>query len=148
MFSRYARAGIKHRDCVRARAILEQIAEAESNAAAGTVHPTGTLKFSAPLSFGVLRLAEELPLFRARYPKLKLDIDLSDRVVDLANEGFDVALRIATELENHLIARRIASIDMVLCAAPDYLRRRSAPREPADPREPRGLELQISLVRR
>lgn len=118
--------------CVRARAILEQIAEAESNAAAGTVHPTGTLKFSAPLSFGVLRLAEELPLFRARYPKLKLDIDLSDRVVDLANEGFDVALRIATELENRLIARRIAPIDMVLCAAPDYLRRRSAPKEPAD----------------
>ncbi len=118
--------------CVRARAILEQIAEAESSAAEGTTRPTGTLRLSAPLSFGVLRLADELPLFRARYPQLKLDIDLSDRVVDLANEGFDVALRIATALESRLIARRIGPIDMVLCAAPEYLRRRGTPSRPAD----------------
>ena len=118
--------------CVRARAILEQIAEAESSAARGTARPTGTLRLSAPLSFGVLRLADELPLFRARYPQLKLDIDLSDRVVDLANEGFDVALRIATTLESRLIARRIAPIDMVLCASPEYLQRHGTPKRPAD----------------
>ena len=118
--------------CIRARAILEQIAEAESNAAAGTARPTGTLKVSAPLSFGVLRLADVLPLFRTRYPQLKLDIDLSDRIVDLANEGFDVALRIATALESRLIARRIAPIPMVLCAAPEYLRRHGRPKEPAE----------------
>ena len=118
--------------CVRARAILEQIAEAEVSAAEGTARPTGTLRLSVPLSFGVLRLADELPEFRARYPQLKLDIDLSDRVVDLANEGFDVALRIANTLESRLIARRIAPIEMVLCAAPEYLRRRGTPIRPAE----------------
>jgi DNA-binding transcriptional LysR family regulator len=123
-------AGVEY--CIRARAILEQIAEAESNAAAGTARPTGTLKVSAPLSFGVLRLADVLPQFRTRYPQLKLDIDLSDRVVDLANEGFDVALRIATALESRLIARRIAPIAMVLCAAPEYLQRHGTPREPTE----------------
>ena len=118
--------------CARARAVLEMIAEAESSAAEGVARPTGVLRISAPLSFGVLRLADELPGFRARYPELKLDIDLSDRVVDLANEGFDVALRIAASPEASLIARRIGPIDLLVCASPGYLRRRGAPRSPAD----------------
>ena len=118
--------------CARARAILEQLAEAESAAAQGVAQPTGLLRISAPLSFGVLRLADELPAFRARHPQLKLDIDLSDRLVDLANEGFDVALRITTGLEPSLIARRIAPVGMTVCAAPQYLRRRGTPRSPID----------------
>jgi DNA-binding transcriptional LysR family regulator len=118
--------------CARARAVLEMIAEAESAAAEGVARPAGVLRMSAPLSFGVLRLADELPGFRTRYPQLKLDIDLSDRVVDLANEGFDVALRIAASLESSLIARRIAPIGLLACASPGYLRRRGTPRSPAD----------------
>lgn len=124
-------AGIEF--CARARAILEQIAEAQSAAAQGVApRPAGVLRISAPLSFGVLRLADELPGFRARYPELKLDIDLSDRVVDLANEGIDVALRISAALDASLIARRIAPIGMVVCAAPKYLKREGTPRVPGD----------------
>ena len=118
--------------CARSRVILEQLAEAESAAAQGVVQPTGVLRISAPLSFGVLRLADELPGFRARHPQLKLDIDLSDRLVDLANEGFDVALRITTDLEPSLVARRIALVGMTVCASPGYLRRHGTPRSPAD----------------
>ena len=118
--------------CARARGILEQIAEAESVAAQGAAQPVGLLRISAPLSFGVMRLAGLLPGFRARYPQLRLDIDLSDRVVDLANEGIDVALRIAGRLDPNLIARRIAPVSMVVCAAPGYLNRRGTPCEPAE----------------
>lgn len=118
--------------CARARAVLDMIAEAESCAAEGAARPAGVLRITAPLSFGVLRLADELPGFRARYPELKLDIDLSDRVVDLANEGIDVALRIAASLEANLIARRIAPIGLLVCASPGYLRRRGVPSTPAD----------------
>lgn len=118
--------------CARARAVLEMIAEAQSSAAEGVARPAGVLRISAPLSFGLLRLADELPGFRARYPQLKLDIDLSDRVVDLANEGFDVALRIAASPEASLIARRIGPIDLLVCASPGYLRRRGMPRSPAE----------------
>ena len=118
--------------CARARVILEQLAEAESAAAQGVVQAAGVLRIAAPLSFGMLRLADELPAFRARHPQLRLDIDLSDRLVDLANEGFDVALRITRELEPSLIARRIAAVGMTVCAAPGYLRRHGTPRTPAD----------------
>jgi len=118
--------------CARARGILEQIAEAQSAATQGVTRPAGVLRISAPLSFGVLRLADELPGFRARYPELRLDIDLSDRVVDLANEGIDVALRISATLDASLIARRIVPIGMVVCAAPKYLKRRGTPLVPGD----------------
>ncbi len=118
--------------CARARLILEQIGEAESAAAARVAQPTGVLRISAPLSFGVLRLSGILPGFRARYPDLRLDIDLSDRMVDLANEGIDLALRIASSIDGNLIARRIAPISLVVCAAPGYLRQHGTPRVPTD----------------
>ena len=118
--------------CARARLILEQIGEAESVAAARVAQPTGLLRISAPLSFGVLRLSRILPAFRARYPDLRLDIDLSDRVVDLANEGIDLALRIASAIDGNLIARRIGPISLVVCAAPGYLRQHGTPRAPGD----------------
>lgn len=116
----------------RVRAILEQVAEAESAAARGATQPVGLLRVSAPLSFGISRLAPILPRFRTLYPQLRLDIDLSDRVVDLANEGVDVALRIASRLDPGLVARRIAPLDMVVCAAPSYLARRGTPHDPTE----------------
>ncbi len=118
--------------CARSRTILEDIADAEAIAAQGSAHPVGLLRVSAPLSFGVMQLAAFLPGFCARHPQLRLDIDLSDRVVDLADEGVDVALRIAGKLEGHLIARRIAPISMVVCASPAYLQRHGTPSVPAD----------------
>ena len=118
--------------CARSRVILEEIAEAEAVAGQGSAQPFGLLRISAPLSFGLMQLARFLPGFRERHPQLRLDIDLSDRVVDLANEGVDVALRIASKLDGNLVARRIAPVSMVVCASPDYLKRRGTPKIPAE----------------
>ncbi len=116
----------------RARAILEQVAEAEAVAAQGTKNPVGLLRVSAPLSYGMSHLAPVLARFRQRYPQLRLDVDLSDRIVDLTHEGVDVALRVATRLAPGVVSRRLAGLDVVVCAAPAYLRRRGTPRRPAE----------------
>lgn len=118
--------------CERSRAILDEIAEAEAAAGRQSLQPVGLLRITAPLSFGVTQLSGLLPAFRERYPQLRLDVDLTDRVVDLANEGVDVGLRIAHELTGSLVARRIAPVSMVVCASPMYLKRRGVPRTPAE----------------
>lgn len=116
----------------RSRGILMDLAEAESLAGLHSAEPAGLLRVTAPLSFGIAHLSRLLPEFRRRYPKLKLDLDLSDRVVDLVNERVDVALRITREPGATLVARRLASVGMVLCASPAYLKRHGAPRTPED----------------
>lgn len=118
--------------CERSRTILDEIAEAEAVAGQQSLQPVGLLRITAPLSFGVTQLSRLLPAFRERYPKLRLDVDLTDRVVDLANEGVDVGLRIAHELGSNLVARRIAPVTMVVCASPIYLKRRGVPHSPAE----------------
>ncbi len=121
-------AGLEFAD--RSRAILADVSEAEALAGLHAAQPTGLLRVSAPLSFGITHLARMLPGFRRRYPKLKLDLDLSDRVIDLVNERVDVALRITREPGATLVARRLASISMVVCASPLYLKRHGTPRTP------------------
>lgn len=116
----------------KARQILDEIAEAESIAGEQRATVAGVLRLSAPLSFGVAHLSRLLPAFRSRHPKLRLDIDLSDRVVDLAAEGIDAALRIAREPNANLVVRRIAPVRLVLCASPIYVKRRGAPRHPQE----------------
>lgn len=116
----------------RCRTILEEIADAEAVAGQLTAQPVGLLRISAPLSFGILELGRFLPAFHAKYPKLRLDIDLSDRLVDLANDGIDVALRITGRLDDNLVARRIALIPMVVCASPGYLEQHGTPSSPGE----------------
>jgi DNA-binding transcriptional LysR family regulator len=116
----------------RARQILADMEEALELAGENAVSPVGMLRVSAPLSFGVAHLSRLLPSFRLRCPKLRLDIDLSDRVVDLVNDGVDVAIRIAKEPHAGLIARRIAPVRMVLCASPAYLKKRGIPNHPSE----------------
>lgn len=116
----------------KARQILADVAEAESLASNGRVEPSGVLRLSAPLTFGVAHLSRLLPAFRNRYPKLRLDIDLSERMVDLVVEGIDVALRITREPSPHLVARQIAPMRFVLCASPMYLKKRGVPRHPSE----------------
>ena len=117
----------------RARQILSDVAEAEAVAGEGSAQPTGVLRISAPLSYSVNRLSRWLPEFMAAYPRLKVDLDLTDRHVDLATDGIDVAVRIARHLPStNIVARRIASVRPVLCAAPEYLARRGSPKVPAD----------------
>ncbi len=116
----------------KARQILDDIAEAESIAAEHRATPGGVLRVSAPLSFGIGHLSRLLPGFRSRYPDVRLDIDLSERVADLVAEGVDVALRIAHEPSRNLVARPIAPVRLVLCASPIYLKRRGTPTHPAE----------------
>jgi DNA-binding transcriptional LysR family regulator len=115
----------------KARQILDDVGEAES-LASGRAEPSGVLRLSAPLTFGVAHLSRLLPAFRSRYPKLRLDIDVSDRMVDLVVEGIDVALRITHEPSPHLVARPIAAVGFVLCASPMYLKRRGIPKHPSE----------------
>jgi DNA-binding transcriptional LysR family regulator len=92
----------------------------------------GTLRVSVSASFGRLHLAPLLPRFLARHPRLRLDVDFSDQQVDLVASGMDLAIRIGTLTSSSLIARRLATDRRVLCASPDYLRRRGVPRTPDD----------------
>ena len=112
------------------------VAEAEEAELAVThlqLTPRGTLRVNAPMSFGALHLGPALAVFLARYPELKVDLELSDRFVDLLEEGYDVAVRIAAALpDSSLIARRITVDDAVICASPAYWQRHSRPRVPAD----------------
>lgn len=92
----------------------------------------GTLRMTMSASFGRQYVSPRLPAFLARHPKLRLSIHLSHNVVDLVREGFDLAIRIGALDDSRLVARRIAPNRRVLCASPDYLRRRGRPRQPED----------------
>ena len=117
----------------RAAAIFADVSEAEAIAGENATKPSGQLHISAPLSFGISKLAQWLPGFVARYPDLKLDIDLSDRLVDLATDGIDVAIRIGRHAAStNVISRRLGSIPLEICASPDYLKRLGTPTSPQE----------------
>jgi DNA-binding transcriptional LysR family regulator len=117
----------------RAQQILADVADMEASIGQAAVNPTGTLRISAPLSLGIAKFGQWLPGFMTRYPDLKLDIDLTDRVADLASDGLDVAVRIARQpATTNVIASRIAPVEMIACASPEYLRRRGVPKTPGD----------------
>ncbi|MCW5652938.1 LysR family transcriptional regulator [Hydrogenophaga sp.] len=116
----------------RCKELLAGVAEAEAEITSRSGEATGLLKVSAPVSFGLLRLAPLWPGFLARHPRVKLDVVLSDRMVDLVEEGFDLAVRIARLPASSLVSRQLATTRMVVCASPAYLRRHGRPREPAD----------------
>ncbi|MCO6056809.1 LysR family transcriptional regulator [Pseudomonas sp. MOB-449] len=105
----------------QAQEILGLIDVAESAVSSGAQEPIGVLRINAPVSFGVEHLAPLWADFMRRYPKVELDINLNDRVVDLVEEGYDMAVRIARMESSSLIGRRLASTRMRLCAAPTYL---------------------------
>jgi DNA-binding transcriptional LysR family regulator len=116
----------------RARAILADVDEAEAVSSSATVQAKGRLRINAPLSFGLLHLAPRWPLFALRYPEVELDVALIDRVVDVVDEGFDMAIRISRAGSATHAARRLATSRNVVCASPAYLREHGAPATPAD----------------
>jgi DNA-binding transcriptional LysR family regulator len=94
--------------------------------------PQGVLKVTAPVAFGRLHVAPALAEFLARYPGLSLDMTITDRLVDLVGEGYDVAIRIAREPSLHLVARELAPVRRVVCATPEYFERCGIPATPQD----------------
>jgi DNA-binding transcriptional LysR family regulator len=112
--------------------VLTDLAEAEQSAAMSTARPRGTLKLTCGISFGVRHVARLVGMFVARHPEVRFDVQLSDRFVDLVEEGFDLAIRIGESPTQNLIARKLGETRLVPCAAPEYLRERGAPATPAD----------------
>ena len=93
---------------------------------------TGTLRVTTSSSFGRLYVSPLLPEFLLRHPGVSLSVNLSDHVLDLVSAGFDLAIRIGALDDSALVARRLANNRRLLCASPDYLRRRGTPRTPQD----------------
>lgn len=112
--------------------LLAEIDEADAAVAAGRVDPQGVLRVALPASFGHLYVAPRIPEFAARYPKVRLALSLSDRSVNVIEEGFDIAVRIAELEDSSLTARRLAPNRRVVCASPQYLARHGTPRLPED----------------
>lgn len=116
----------------RASAALDDLEEAV--AAVGSLHgsPSGRLRVSLPIAYGLRVVAPVLLELTGEHPSLDLDLAFSDRYVDLVGEGFDLAVRIGHLADSSLIARRLAATRMVVCASPAYLDSRSAVRTPSD----------------
>ena len=119
--------------CVR---ILEELADADEAMGALQVAPRGTLRVNAPMSFGLLHLATAVPAFLAEYPEVSIDMTMNDRVVDIIDEGFDVAIRAGGPLaDSSLISRRLAPVDRAVCGSPAYFERFGIPHTPDDLRD-------------
>jgi DNA-binding transcriptional LysR family regulator len=112
--------------------MLDELAQAEETIGRLHLEPRGKLKFSAPVAFSTLHVAPALADFMQRYPELKVDMTISDRLVDLVEEGYDLALRIAPELSANLVAHRLAPIRRKICASPSYLAKFGVPDKPED----------------
>ncbi|QHE84424.1 LysR family transcriptional regulator [Hydrogenophaga sp. BPS33] len=115
----------------RCKEVLATVEEAEAEITSRSGEAVGVLRVNAPVTFGILHLAPLWMAFMSQHPRLTLDVSLSDRVVDLVEEGFDLAVRIATLPDSSLVSRPLARTRMVLCASPTYLRRHGTPRHPS-----------------
>ena len=110
--------------------ILDDVLEAEhaTSQAHGTLK--GSLKIALPSSFGLMHIGPAINEFLKEHPQVEFDLDFNDREVDLIQEGFDLAIRIANLPDSSLIARRFAPVKTVMCASPDYLEQMGIPRSP------------------
>ena len=114
------------------RQALNQLAEAERELSGQQQRPAGTLRISLPTPLGHYRILPLLPEFRRRHPEVALDVQLSDRNVDLLAEGYDLAVRGRAQPDSSLVARKLCDTELVVVATPDYLARHGTPRTPAD----------------
>jgi DNA-binding transcriptional LysR family regulator len=116
----------------RSTEILQDVEEAEQVAGHLTRTPQGALRLTIPLSYGQHRLAAIIGAYTQAYPQVQLDIALSDRKVDLVEDGFDLAVRIGALPQSDLIARKIGGVRSIVCASPGYVARHGAPRTPEE----------------
>ena len=116
----------------RCQAVLADIEEAEAEITSRSGDAAGLVKVNVPVSFGILHLAPLWGEFIQRHPKVSFDVTLSDRVVDLVEEGYDLAVRIARLPSSTLISRKLSATRMVVCASPRYLKRAGTPKHPRD----------------
>lgn len=112
--------------------ILSLVEEAEDFVSRRNSKPRGLLKVTVPTSFGRLHVAPHLPRFLDKYPEIEIDMTVSDAMVDLIREGFDLAVRIGELEDSSLVARKLAAERRVICAAPSYLQRHGVPKSLED----------------
>ena len=116
----------------RCRQVLDDIDEMESAMGDLAARPRGTLRINAPMSFGVTHLAPAVAAYQVSHPDVSVEMQMSDRVVDVVAEGFDLAVRIGRLEESALVARQLAPCRLVVCASPGYLDRHGTPATPAE----------------
>ncbi|MET0517647.1 MAG: LysR family transcriptional regulator [Burkholderiaceae bacterium] len=116
-------------DCQR---LLHEFASAEASVSAGGVKASGHLRITAPAGFGRRHVAPLVPQFLARHPDVSLSLNLSDRVVDIVNEGFDCAVRVGDLPDSSLVSARLADNRRLCVATPAYLKRAGVPQHPSE----------------
>jgi DNA-binding transcriptional LysR family regulator len=116
----------------RAVQLLHDLEEAEQEASKATITPRGTIRLTTSLNFGTRQVAPAIAAFVARHPGVRFDVQLSDRIVDLVEEGFDLAIRIGGGGSDNLVARKLGETRLVACASPEYLARHGTPATPQD----------------
>ena len=116
----------------RCKYIVEEIENTELALSGMKVEPDGILKVSIPASFGRKHIAPVLATFMKRYPNINLQIQLTDKIVDIFEEGLDMAIRIGHIKESNLVARKLSPNQRILCASPDYLKESGTPSQPAE----------------
>jgi DNA-binding transcriptional LysR family regulator len=112
--------------------LLGDLNEAEQEASSAAVVPRGTIRLTTSVNFGVRHVAPAIAEFLAQYADVRFDVSLSDRVVDLVEEGFDLAIRVGAPGADNLVARKLGETRLVPCASPAYLARHAAPKTPED----------------
>lgn len=116
----------------RSQRILADITEAEEEVGRSRAAPRGLLRVNVGTAFGMHQLAPALPEFLARHPEIQVELTITDRLVDLIEDGADIGIRLGALADSTLIARRICEVERVVCASPDYLRRHGTPKKPKD----------------
>ena len=116
-------------DCQR---LLADLANAEASVSAGGIKASGHLRMTAPAGFGRRHVAPLVPLFHELHPEVTVSLNLSDRVVDIAGEGFDCAVRVGDMPDSSLVSVRLADNRRLCVATPDYLSRHGVPKQPSD----------------
>lgn len=112
--------------------ILALVSETELAAANDAAAPRGTLRISCSVAFGGKQLGKAISAYLQRYPQVRVEVVLCERIVNIVEEGFDLALRVADDLAPGLIARRLTPIRFTVCASPDYLLRCGHPASPSE----------------
>ncbi len=116
----------------RLRPLLEEFDALDAAVRAASLAPRGRLRVTAPLGFGALELVPALNAFAARFPGIELDVGFTDRVVNLVDEGFDLAIRVGRPDDSSMVARRLCDVRLLTVAAPAWLEREGEPATPAD----------------
>ncbi len=114
------------------RALVEDLEALTGGLRQNATEVSGTLRVTMSAAFGSQYISPLLPEFLAVHPRVKLSVNLNDQILDLVGSGFDLGIRVGALGDSGLVARQLATNRRVLCAAPDYLRRRGTPRTPAD----------------